>query len=154
MFAPSSSLCDVGSGAGLPGIVMALARPDLRVTLMEPLQRRAVFLQEVIVALALQNVTVLRARAEQAVGSITVDAVTARAVAPLTTLAGWCVPLLRDGGEVVALKGARAVEELAASEQALRKLGIVAMHIETVGSRFVQPATTVVRLRSASTTRE
>lgn len=153
LFAAKSSLCDVGSGAGLPGLVIALARPDLRITLVEPLQRRASFLSEVTSDLELDNVTVVRARAEQAAETVVVDAVTARAVAPLETLARWCVPLLRDGGEVVALKGARAAEELAASHPALGRLGVVATEIQTLGGRFVQPPTTVVRLRSGSRTR-
>jgi 16S rRNA (guanine527-N7)-methyltransferase len=108
---------DVGSGAGLPGIPLALARPDLRVTLLEPLARRAAFLTECVEQLGLDTVTVVRGRAEE--GHIRrelggADVVTARAVAPLDKLAGWCLPLLRSGGLLLALKGSTAAEELAA----------------------------------------
>jgi 16S rRNA (guanine527-N7)-methyltransferase len=108
---------DVGSGAGLPGIPLALARPDLRVTLLEPLARRAAFLTECVEQLGLDTVTVVRGRAEE--GHIRrelggADVVTARAVAPLDKLAGWCLPLLRSGGLLLALKGSSAAEELAA----------------------------------------
>ena len=90
------SVCDVGSGAGLPGIPLALARPDLEITLLEPLLRRTTFLEEVVRLLGLDNVTVVRGRAEEMVGKLPpVDVVTARAVAPLERLAGWGLPLLR-----------------------------------------------------------
>ena len=109
---------DVGSGAGLPGIPLALARPDLAVTLLEPLARRVAFLDECVSRLELDNVTVVRGRAEE--GPVVrspggADVVTARAVAPLEKLAGWCLPLLRPGGRLLALKGATAADELAAS---------------------------------------
>ena len=109
---------DVGSGAGLPGIPLALARPDLTVTLLEPLARRVAFLAECIDRLGLVRVTVVRGRAEEApvrreLGGA--DVVTARAVAPLDKLAGWCLPLLRAGGLLLAMKGSTAAEELAAA---------------------------------------
>ena len=108
-----ASLCDVGSGAGLPGIPLALARPDVRITLLEPLLRRTTFLDEVVRQLGLENVTVLRGRAEEMVGKLPpVDVVTARAVAPLDRLAGWGLPLLRPYGEMLALKGDTAEQEL------------------------------------------
>jgi 16S rRNA (guanine527-N7)-methyltransferase len=108
---------DVGSGAGLPGIPLALARPDLTVTLLEPLARRVAFLTECVDRLGLERVTVVRGRAEE--GPIRrelggADVVTARAVAPLDKLAGWCLPLLRPGGLLLAMKGSTAAEELAA----------------------------------------
>jgi 16S rRNA (guanine527-N7)-methyltransferase len=108
---------DVGSGAGLPGIPLALVRPDLTVTLLEPLARRVAFLLECVDRLGLDNVTVVRGRAEE--GPVRrelggADVVTARAVAPLDKLAGWCLPLLRTGGRLLALKGSTAAEELAA----------------------------------------
>lgn len=109
---------DVGSGAGLPGIPLALARPDLTVTLLEPLARRVTFLEECVDVLGLANITVVRGRAEEGpvVRSLGgADVVTARAVAPLEKLAGWCVPLLRPGGQLLALKGSAAAEELAAA---------------------------------------
>jgi 16S rRNA (guanine527-N7)-methyltransferase len=109
---------DVGSGAGLPGIPLALARPDLTVTLLEPLARRVAFLTECVDRLGLERVTVVRGRAEE--GPIRrelggADVVTARAVAPLEKLAGWCLPLLRPGGLLLAMKGSTAAEELAAT---------------------------------------
>jgi 16S rRNA (guanine527-N7)-methyltransferase len=109
---------DVGSGAGLPGIPLALARPDLAVTLLEPLARRVAFLTECVQRLGLDTVTVVRGRAEE--GPIRrelggADVVTARAVAPLDRLAGWCLPLLRPGGRLLAMKGSTAAEELAAA---------------------------------------
>ena len=109
---------DVGSGAGLPGIPLALARPDLTVTLLEPLARRVAFLTECVRRLGLERVTVVRGRAEE--GPIRrqlggADVVTARAVAPLDKLAGWCLPLLRPGGLLLALKGSTAAAELAAT---------------------------------------
>jgi 16S rRNA (guanine527-N7)-methyltransferase len=109
---------DVGSGAGLPGIPLALARPDLTVTLLEPLARRVAFLTECVRRLGLERVTVVRGRAEE--GSIRrqlggADVVTARAVAPLDKLAGWCLPLLRPGGLLLAMKGSTAAAELAAT---------------------------------------
>lgn len=95
------SVCDVGSGAGLPGIPLALTRPDLRITLLEPLLRRTIFLQEAVEELGLGNVTVARGRAEEVAGRLTpVDVVTARAVAPLDRLAGWGLPLLRPYGKM------------------------------------------------------
>ena len=109
---------DVGSGAGLPGIPLALARPDLTVTLLEPLARRVAFLTECVDRLGLERVTVVRGRAEE--GPVRrelggADVVTARAVAPLDKLAGWCLPLLRSGGLLLAMKGSTAAEELAAA---------------------------------------
>ena len=109
---------DVGSGAGLPGIPLALARPDLTVTLLEPLARRVAFLTECVHRLRLERVTVVRGRAEE--GPIRrqlggADVVTARAVAPLDKLAGWCLPLLRPGGLLLAMKGSTAAAELAAT---------------------------------------
>lgn len=109
---------DVGSGAGLPGIPLALARPDLAVVLLEPLARRVAFLDECVERLALDNVTVVRGRAEEgpvrrSLGGA--DVVVARAVAPIERLAGWCLPLLRTGGRLLALKGSSAADELAAA---------------------------------------
>lgn len=131
---------DVGSGAGLPGIPLALARPDLTVTLLEPLARRVTFLDECVDALRLANVTVVRGRAEEGpvVRSLGgADVVTARAVAPLEKLAGWCLPLLRPGGQLLALKGSSAAEELAAA-------GLADAVLTEVGD---PPATVVVVTR-------
>lgn len=141
------AVCDVGSGAGLPGIPLALVRPDLRITLLEPLLRRTRFLQEVTELLGLeQQVTVVRGRAEEVLGTLEpVQVVTARAVAPLDRLAGWGVPLLRPYGEMLALKGESAEEELHASKAALHKLGVTETEIVQVGADVVDPPATVVR---------
>jgi 16S rRNA (guanine527-N7)-methyltransferase len=110
-----SSVVDLGSGAGLPGIVVAIARPDLTVTLVEPMQRRAVFLEVVAADLGLKTVAVRRARAEDLKKPrLDADVVTARAVAPINRLAALAAPLLRVGGQLLALKGAGIVEEVAA----------------------------------------
>ncbi|WP_030543682.1 16S rRNA (guanine(527)-N(7))-methyltransferase RsmG [Streptomyces albus] len=141
------TVCDVGSGAGLPGIPLALVRPDLRITLLEPLLRRTTFLQEVVELLGLDHVTVVRGRAEEVLGSLPpVHVVTARAVAPLDRLAGWGVPLLRPYGEMLALKGDTAEEELKGARAALSKLGVVRTSILHVGEGVVEPLSTVVRV--------
>jgi 16S rRNA (guanine527-N7)-methyltransferase len=148
VFAPGTSVCDLGSGAGLPGIVLALARPDLRLTLLEPLLRRATFLEEVVAELELTQVTVMRARAEDAAKSMRVDVVTARAVAPLDRLARWAMPLLAPGGELVAIKGSGAAEDLAAAGPALARLGLRRSRLESYGAGIVDPLTQVVRIES------
>jgi 16S rRNA (guanine527-N7)-methyltransferase len=141
------SVCDVGSGAGLPGIPLALVRPDVRITLLEPLLRRTTFLGEVVTLLGLDNVTVVRGRAEEMIGNLSpVDVVTARAVAPLDRLAGWGLPLLRPHGEMLALKGDTAEDELKAARAALSKLGAVESSVVQVGAGLVDPPSTVVRV--------
>lgn len=130
------SVVDIGSGAGLPGIPLALARPDLAITLVEPLLRRATFLQEIIDVLGI-DVRVIRGRAEEkaiidAAGGA--DVVTSRAVAPLAKLAGWSAPLLRTGGRMVALKGSSAAEEIQRDSAALRKLGFDDPRVEVVAA--------------------
>ncbi|MBA0052820.1 16S rRNA (guanine(527)-N(7))-methyltransferase RsmG [Streptomyces sp. AJS327] len=140
------TVCDVGSGAGLPGIPLALVRPDLEITLLEPLLRRTTFLQEVVELLGLDHVTVQRGRAEEVLGTLApVHVVTARAVAPLDRLAGWGVPLLRPYGEMLAIKGDTAAEELKGARAALQKLGVVETEVVQVGSGVVDPPSTVVR---------
>jgi 16S rRNA (guanine527-N7)-methyltransferase len=145
LLAPGVTITDVGSGAGLPGIPLALARPDLRIELLEPLQRRVDFLREVVSTLGLDNVWVARGRAEDVRGD-GVDVVTARAVAPLSRLAGWCLPLLRPGGSLIALKGNQASAELDAAADDLRRLGAVAWEVVSCGLGLVDPPTTVVRV--------
>jgi len=116
-----ATVCDVGTGAGLPGLVLALARPDLRITLVEPLLRRTTFLGEVVDDLGLEGrVEVVRGRAENLHGQRTFDVVTSRAVAPLGRLLQWSVPLASRSGVVVAMKGERAEDEIAESEQVWR----------------------------------
>jgi 16S rRNA (guanine527-N7)-methyltransferase len=139
------TVCDVGSGAGLPGIPLALVRDDLNITLLEPLLRRTNFLTEVVELLGLDHVTVVRGRAEEVLGKLPpVHVVTARAVAPLDRLAAWGIPLLRPYGEMLALKGDTAEEELKAAATALSKLGAVETSILHVGEGIVDPMSTVV----------
>ncbi|EDY45852.1 16S rRNA (guanine(527)-N(7))-methyltransferase RsmG [Streptomyces sp. SPB074] len=141
------TVCDVGSGAGLPGIPLALVRRDLKITLLEPLLRRTNFLSEVVELLGLDHVTVVRGRAEEVLGTLQpVHVVTARAVAPLDRLAGWGVPLLRPYGEMLALKGDTAAEEVRNAGAALSKLGAVRTSVLHVGERLVDPLSTVVRV--------
>ncbi|MBM7087444.1 16S rRNA (guanine(527)-N(7))-methyltransferase RsmG [Streptomyces sp. NPDC012461] len=141
------TVCDVGSGAGLPGIPLALVREDLKITLLEPLLRRTTFLTEVVELLGLDHVTVVRGRAEEVMGKIPpVHVVTARAVAPLDRLATWGIPLLRPYGEMLALKGDTAEEELKSAATALSKLGAVTTSIVHVGAGVVDPQSTVVRV--------
>src|SRR5699024_7844912 len=121
-----ATVVDVGSGAGLPGIPVAIARPDLQITLIEPLLKRSVFLQEVVDALELDNVTVIRGRAEEGPVKKAVagaDIVTSRAVAPLGKLAKWSLPLVRRGGEMIAMKGESVHEELARDAADIKKAG-------------------------------
>jgi 16S rRNA (guanine527-N7)-methyltransferase len=115
-----STLADLGSGAGLPGLVLAIGRPDLEVTLVEPLLRRASFLSEVLEELGLTQVRVVRSRAEQLHGGERFDVVTARALAPLARLLDWGMPLVGAGGVLLAMKGSTAGEEIEAAEKALR----------------------------------
>jgi 16S rRNA (guanine527-N7)-methyltransferase len=123
-FLPEAGLIvDVGSGAGLPGIVVAAMRPSARVVLIEPMERRCAWLNEVIERVSLPNVEVYRGRAEEFHGALVADAVTARAVAPLDRLARWTLPLLRRGGELLALKGKNVDAELPAARRVLPRLG-------------------------------
>src|SRR3954451_9787803 len=108
-----ASVCDIGSGAGLPGLVLAIARPDLRLTLVEPLLRRTTFLDEAVERLSLANVEVVRARADALHGERTFDVVTSRAVAPLDRLLTWSMPLVDPHGALVAMKGSGAADEVA-----------------------------------------
>lgn len=130
---PGQVVLDLGSGAGLPGLVLAARRPDLTVVLVEPLLRRATFLSEVVSALGVSGVVVRRARAEELAGKLLVDVVTARAVAPLDRLAGWALPLLPPGGRLLAVKGERADEELAQSRDALQRAGGADARVVDVG---------------------
>ena len=137
---------DVGSGAGLPGIVLAATRLDLRVTLLEPLLRRTVFLDECLDILGLDNAEVLRGRAEDWALRMGADVVTARAVAPMERLVGWCLPLLRPNGRMLALKGEAAAEELAAVAPTLAGLGARAWGVVEVGAVLGSAATRVIRI--------
>jgi 16S rRNA (guanine527-N7)-methyltransferase len=142
-----ASVVDVGSGAGLPGIVLAVARPDVTIALVEPLARRAAFLSEMVALLDLSGVTVMRGRAEESVGLFdSADVVTARAVAPLDRLAGWCLPLAKMGGRLLAVKGASAAEEVALHRAAVHRLGGSEPVIRMCGGDALAVPTTVVEV--------
>jgi 16S rRNA (guanine527-N7)-methyltransferase len=141
-----SALVDLGSGAGLPGIVLAMLLPGSEVVLLEPMLRRATFLEECVAELGLGNARVVRARAEQLAGNLAVDVVTARAVAPLDRLAALALGLLKPGGIVLAVKGAKASMEVRDAKAALDRLGLRDAEVLVVGSGKVDPAATVVRL--------
>nr|WP_245998926.1 16S rRNA (guanine(527)-N(7))-methyltransferase RsmG [Corynebacterium gerontici] len=143
-----ASVADIGSGAGLPGIPLAIARPDLHITLIEPLLKRSTFLGEVTEALGLVNVEVVRGRAEEGpvLRSIKgVDVVTSRAVAPLGKLAGWSLPLLKKGGEMIAMKGASVEEELERDAKLIAKAGGGKAQITVIGEQLEEP-TTIIRI--------
>jgi len=152
--ANGSTVADVGSGAGLPGVVLAVARPDLQMTLVEPALRRSRFLQEVVAELGLQNTVVIRARAEDLAGQLEVEAVTARAVASLERLAGWTLPLLSTGGRLLALKGASVVDELARASTALRRMGAASWAVHEFGRGIVDPPTRVAVVEVGRPVRE
>lgn len=144
-------LIDVGSGAGLPGLVLAIARPDLDVTLVEPMLRRTKWLEATIAELGLGNVTVHRGRAQELWGRLRAPVVTARAVAKLGELAGWCLPLVEPHGRLLALKGASAAEELAADLALLERLGVQESRVITLGEDLVDTPTRVVELTVGET---
>jgi len=141
-----ASVCDIGSGAGLPGLVLGVRRPDLDVTLVEPLLRRTTFLEDAIALLELPNVTVTRSRAEDLHGRRTFDVVTSRAVAPMDRLIGWSLPLVRSGGEVLAMKGSTVQAELDSAAAAIRAGGGILDGIIELGGDLVDPPVRVVRV--------
>jgi len=137
---------DIGSGAGLPGLVWAIARPDLRMVLVEPLLRRSTFLEEAVQSLGLSDrVLVWRGRAEEAPSTLPpMDVVTARAVAPLSRLLGWTIPLLRPAGHLVALKGGSAETEVADAAAEIQEWDLQDVQVRLVGAGQVDPPTTVI----------
>ena len=141
-------LADLGSGAGLPGLVLAILLPHIRVVLVEPMARRTAFLEECVGELGLGNVAVCRARAEDLVGEIWADVVTARAVASLDRLAVLASGLARPGGLVLAIKGATAAAELERAWPVLRRLGATGAEVVTAGNGLVDQPATVVRFRT------
>lgn len=143
---PGATVCDIGSGAGLPGLVMAIRRPDLQVTLVEPLLRRTTFLSEAVDVLRVANVEVVRGRAEEFGGRRTFDVVTSRAVAPLDRLSRWSLPLTRSGGMFLSMKGSSASEEVDGAADAIRKARGVFVDIAEVGLGVVDPPVRVVRI--------
>ncbi|WP_434811927.1 16S rRNA (guanine(527)-N(7))-methyltransferase RsmG [Microbacterium sp. bgisy189] len=141
----SGRVGDVGSGAGLPGLVLAIARPDVQWVLIEPMDRRVTWLHEQVSALGLDNVEVVRARAEDWDGGPVLDAVTARAVSAFRTLIPLTAPLVRDGGELILLKGANAANEIGAAEKQIRKYRLSDVRVEPVGDGVISEPTRVIR---------
>jgi 16S rRNA (guanine527-N7)-methyltransferase len=141
----SGRVGDVGSGAGLPGLVLAIARPDVEWILIEPMERRVAWLSEQVAELGLDNVEVVRARAEDWRRGPVLDAATARAVSALRTLVPLTAPLVRDGGELILLKGTNASLEIESAEKVLRKYRVSNVRLEVVGEDLLQEPTRVVR---------
>jgi 16S rRNA (guanine527-N7)-methyltransferase len=139
------SVADIGSGAGLPGLVLAIARPDVQWTLIEPMERRVTWLNEQVAALALTNVDVVRARAEDVRPSEGFDVVTARAVSALRTLIPLIAPLVRDGGELTLLKGMNAANEIDAAQKQITKFRLSDVRVEVLGEGVLPETTRVVR---------
>lgn len=140
-------VADVGSGAGLPGLCLALARPDLSMTLIEPLERRVTWLEEVVDDLGLENVTIVRSRSEQAQGQVgDVEFVTARAVSALMGLVDITLPLLDGQGELLALKGRSAQDEVAKAQKKLKRWKVRDTEVLSVGGEILDEPTTVVRV--------
>lgn len=135
---------DVGSGAGLPGLVLAIARPDVTWTLIEPMERRVAWLTEQVEELGLSNTTVVRARAEE-VESRQFDVVTARAVSALRTLLPWTAPLVRNGGEIALLKGRNVDAEVGAAAKQIKKYRLSDVRTEVLGDGVLAETTRVLR---------
>lgn len=147
LFPAGGRVGDVGSGAGLPGLVLAIARPDVMWELIEPMERRVTWLDEQVAALGLGNVAVHRARAEEAAVEGVLDAVTARAVSAMRTLVPWTAPLVRDGGELILLKGRSVDAEIESAQKVLRKYKLSGVRVEVLGQGVLGEETRVVRAR-------
>ncbi len=143
-----AEVADLGSGAGLPGLVLAILLPQVRVTLVEPMARRAAFLLEAMAELGLGNVQVRRARAEELAGKIRADVVTSRAVARLDRLAVLAVGLARPGGLVLAIKGAAARQELDRARPVLQRIGATGAEVVSAGAGLLDQRTIVVRFKT------
>lgn len=141
----SGRVGDVGSGAGLPGLVLAISRPDVQWVLIEPMERRIVWLNEQVDALGLDNVEVVRARAEEWRQGPTLDMVTARAVSALRTLIPLTAPLVRSGGELILLKGASVEGEIDAAQKQIRKFKLTDVRVELIGEDLLDEPTRVLR---------
>jgi 16S rRNA (guanine527-N7)-methyltransferase len=140
----SGRVGDVGSGAGLPGLVLAIARPDVEWILIEPMERRVAWLNEQVTGLKLDNVEVVRARAEDWRRGPVLDAATARAVSALRTLIPLTAPLVRDGGQLILLKGVNAEAEIAAAEKQIRKFRLSDVKVTVLGEGVIVEPTRVV----------
>ncbi|MDF1604454.1 16S rRNA (guanine(527)-N(7))-methyltransferase RsmG [Nocardioides sp. YIM 152315] len=143
---PDATVCDIGSGAGLPGVVLAIARPDLRVTLVEPLLRRTTFLDELVADLGLPHVEVVRGRAEQMHGERRFSVVTSRAVAPLGRLLGWSMPLVDPQGALIAMKGSSVTEEIDAARPELARWRCAEPEVHVLGRGLSVSPTVALRV--------
>jgi 16S rRNA (guanine527-N7)-methyltransferase len=145
----AGTFVDLGSGGGLPGIVLAAMRPEAQVVLLEPMERRTDWLRFVVGELGLSNAQVLRGRAEDVVGAVRADAMTARAVSSLDNLYRWAAPLVRPGGGLFAIKGAKAADEVAAAASSARRRGWTDVRVEDVATvDGVEPTRVVRAVRS------
>jgi 16S rRNA (guanine527-N7)-methyltransferase len=140
---------DIGSGAGLPGLVLAIARPDVRFVLIEPMERRVAWLEEQSRHLELENVQVRRARAEDVASDYALDQVTARAVSAFSKLIPLTAPLVKTGGELVLMKGANAEREVEAATKVIRRFHLEDVEVLTLGEGQVEEVTRVIRARVA-----
>lgn len=147
------TVCDIGSGAGLPGLVLAIARPDVRVTLVEPLLRRTTFLDEAVEKLSLDNVEVVRGRADALHGTRTFDVVTSRAVAPLERLLVWSMPLVGAHGALVAMKGSNVADEIEAARAVLTQWRCAEPEVLTLGAGLLVHSTHALRVAWADPAR-
>jgi len=145
LFTAGAEVGDVGSGAGLPGLVLAIARPDVSWVLIEPMERRVAWLNEQVSALGLDNVRVVRSRAEDYRPLASLDQVTARAVSALRTLIPIVAPLVRPGGELILLKGAGAPQEMDAAVKQIRRFNLHDVRVEVVGEQVLPEPSRVVR---------
>jgi 16S rRNA (guanine527-N7)-methyltransferase len=136
---------DIGSGAGLPGLVLAIARPDAEFVLIEPMERRVKWLNDQVAALGLANVTVVRDRAQDARIAQPLDQLTARAVSAFSKLVPMCAPLVRAGGELILMKGANAAAEVEAAEKAIRKFRLSKVEVLELGQNVLAESTRVIR---------
>lgn len=144
---PGATVCDLGSGAGLPGLVLAIARPDLHVTLVEPLLRRTTFLEEAVDLLGLEaSVEVVRGRAESLHGQRRFDVVTSRALAPLDRLLGWSMPLVDPNGVLLAMKGSSVRDEIEAARPVLAQWGCAEPEVRVLGAEAGSSTTLAVRV--------
>ncbi|NBX23088.1 MAG: 16S rRNA (guanine(527)-N(7))-methyltransferase RsmG [Microbacteriaceae bacterium] len=146
LFTSGSRVGDVGSGAGLPGLVLALSRPDVDFVLIEPMERRADWLHKQVDVLGLANAEILRARAEECTG-LNLDAVTARAVSALRTLIPLTAPLAKPGGELILMKGASATKEISAAAKQIARFALKNVRVQELGGGDVGEATWVVRAK-------
>lgn len=142
-----SRVADVGTGGGMPGLVLAIIRPDVRFDLIEPMERRCAWLNEQIDRLGLTNATVRRGRVEEYHGAFEVDYVTARAVTALRKLVPITAPLLQGGGEMLFLKGSSVDTEIAAAEKVLRKYRVSDIRVEVLGEQLLDESTRAFRGR-------